>query len=123
VDLFVESNNYTPGTYPEQGAYQVNGNGTWVGFQADSSQTSGTQGYKTLQIDQLVTSITFKAPGYTNFNNQDNEFAVASLTFLTPSSAVPELDGRSAFGAVGLLFVGLMVGTSRRRRLNVRPGV
>jgi hypothetical protein len=123
VDLFREAYNSGGGTYPERGSYQIDSNDP-VTFSADWSQTSKTEGSKTLEINQLVTTtITFNAPGYTNNNNRDNEFAVAKITFKASSSSVPELDARSAFGAIGLLFAGLMVGTSRRRRLHARPSV
>jgi hypothetical protein len=121
VDLFNEAKNNAPGTYLEQGSYQING-GSWVSFSADPSQTSSTGGYLNLDIDQMVTSIAFKAPGYTNLATQDHEFAVKGLSFSVPASSVPELDGRAAFGAVGLLFGGLMAGTSRRRKLSAKSG-
>lgn len=122
VDLFKESKNWGTGTYLEQGSYQING-GEWVTFSADPSQTSSTDGYLTLGLDAMVTSIAFRAPGYTNWSSQDHDFAVKGLSFSVPSSSVPELDGRAAFGAVGLLFGGLIAGTSRRRKLHAVPGV
>jgi hypothetical protein len=126
VDLFNEAKNNAPGTYLEDGYYQVDG-GSWVGFSADPSQTSSTDGYLDLPVNAMVTTIAFKAPGYTDYTwwsgpKEDNEFAVKSLSFSVPTSSVPELDGRAAFGAVGLLFGGLMAGTSRRRKLCAKSG-
>lgn len=123
VDLYKESNNYGSGTYFEKGYYKIDGQAK-QGFTADKTDIQNS-GNETLAINQVVTSIVFTAPGLEGFlGKQDHDFAIAGFSFTTPSSSsVPELDGRSAFGAIGLLFVGLMVGTSRRRRLSVRPGV
>jgi hypothetical protein len=103
TDLFNE------GGYLERGYYQLNGSGSWIEFTALASQTSGTNGERTVPIDSsvLVSSIMFRAPGLVLFPLQDHEFSVAAIE----TSAVP------IPGAVWLLGSGLIGLAALRRRM------
>ncbi|MBN1609817.1 MAG: hypothetical protein JW940_24505 [Polyangiaceae bacterium] len=125
TDLFYEKSNYTSSWYLEEGQYQL-ADGTVGQIKALVSQPTGTNGMLTLAVNTTTTSIGFSAPGYTDkLNswcgtkyNEDNEFALGKINFdkTTPPSGVPELNGRSPFGAVGLLVGGIFAACSRRRK-------
>jgi hypothetical protein len=136
TDLFKEQSN-TAGNlatywYLEEGKYQL-ADGSIHTFQAASSQVPGTNGILTLNVNATTTSISFSAPGYTDptkvktscwssttVNKEDNEFSIAKISFdKLQSNGVPELDGRSAFSAAGLLVGGIFAACSRRRKLSV----
>ena len=119
ADLFEETRNGN--TYQEQGQYELNGSGTWVDFTADPTY-SNNDGSLHLGLDAMITSIAFTAPGKSLDPSEDHDYALWKLSYSVPTSSVPELDGRAAFGAVGLLFGGLMAGTSRRRKLCAKSG-
>ncbi|NPV04891.1 MAG: VPLPA-CTERM sorting domain-containing protein [Syntrophaceae bacterium] len=102
TDLFNESG------YLERGAYQLNGTGAWISFQALPDQTPGTNGELMLMIDSSVpvSSITFRAPGWLPLLNQRHEFSVAKME--TAPVPIP--------GAVWLLGTGLLGLAAIRRR-------
>jgi len=125
MDLFAqETPNYSGNTYSEVGGYLVDNGSALNTFSANASQVPGTDGAKTVALNAAVqNTITLTAPKdlWSSLgSNQDMDFALRSISFTKvggPSARVPELDGRSAFGAIGLLVGGLFAGTSRRRRL------
>jgi len=107
TDLFNEG-------YLEQGRISING-GTAQSFSALASQTPGsTNGQLTLDLDTVVTSLTFSAP--TSFI-RNNDFALKGINY-TPTrgaSQVPELSGNAAPLAL-MLLVGFALLIADRRR-------
>lgn len=106
-DLFNEG-------YLEQGKVSING-GSAQTFSALSGQLPGsTNGSLTLDLDTVVTSLTFSAPS--SFI-RDHDFALKGINY-TPTrsvSEVPELSGNAAPLAL-MLLVGcaLLIGDRRR---------
>ena len=87
TDLFSEP-------YRETGKYQLNGSGSWFGFEALEGQTPSPASNGVLElliIASAVDSIIFSAPGILQ-NGTDNEFSVAGIegvASLTPTTVVP----------------------------------
>lgn len=108
-DLFNEG-------YLEVGSYSING-GQAISFSALQSQTTyGSNGALTLDIDTVVTSLTFSAPAAGLF--RQNDFAVRGInyTVAAQTTAVPELSGGSAPLALMLLIGCAMLLNDRRVR-------
>jgi hypothetical protein len=107
TDLFNEG-------YLERGSYQLNGTGSWITFQALTSQVPGsTNGELTVLFapNTVASSIAFRSPGYLASLNQRHEFSVAAIE----ASAVPI---PAAAWLLGTGVVGLAV--VRRRRIGTR---
>ena len=104
TDLFNEG-------YLERGAYQLNGRGSWISFQALPDQTPGTNGELVMAIDSstAVSSITFRAPGWLPLLNQRHEFSVAAVETVSAPVPIP--------GAFWLLGAGLVGLAELRRRM------
>lgn len=90
TDLFNESG------YLEVGYYELNDSGALVGFSADPSQGSATNGVRSLSIGSFVTSIAFTAPG--RIGGQSHEYSVSGLRF-EGTQPVPEPASAVLFGA------------------------
>ena len=105
TDLFYESD------YQEEGYYWFDG-GSEVHFYADLGQPTGTYGEKTLDIDQYVDYIYFRAPGKIwNPDTEvweDHEYSVGGIYI----SKVPEPS------TLLLLSTGLLAGAAFRKRLH-----
>ena len=80
TDLFNEPY-YGGGSYLEEGQYSFDGN-VWIDFEADSTQTPGTNGELTLFLSSpAVDDIWFRAPGW-RFHDchfEHHEFSVAGI--------------------------------------------
>ena len=106
TDLFNEG-------YLEQGKVSINGNQAQT-FSALQGQTPSTNGQLTLDLDTVVTSLTFSAP--TSFI-KNHDFALKGINY-TPtrgSSQVPELSGNAAPLALMLLAGFALLIADRRR--------
>jgi hypothetical protein len=107
TDLFNEG-------YLEAGTYSING-GSAISFAAASTQTPGsTNGALTLDLDTVVTSLTFSAPSGGLF--RQNDFAVRGINYTVASRQVPELSGSAAPLALMLLLGCALVVNDRRVR-------
>jgi hypothetical protein len=109
TDLFNEG-------YLETGSLSING-GQAVSFSASSSQTPGlSNGQLTLDVDTVVTSLTFSAPSGGLF--RQNDFSVRGVNYTVPASAtqVPELSGSAAPLALMLLIGCALLVNDRRVR-------
>lgn len=109
-DLFNEG-------YLEQGSYSING-GQAISFSALQGQTTyGSNGALTLDLDTVVTSLTFSAPSAGWF--RQNDFAVRGINYTVasaPASQVPELSGNAAPLALMLLIGCALLINDRRVR-------
>jgi hypothetical protein len=108
TDLFNEDG------YLEQGWYDLNDDGVHTNFLADPASGSGSNGVRTLVVDQPVHAISFGAPG--RINGQDHEFSVAALEFdrvapIAPTP-VPEPSSAALF-AIGAALIGRAVRRAR----------
>jgi hypothetical protein len=112
TDLFNEG-------YLEQGTYSVNG-GQAISFSALQGQTTGgSNGSLTLDLDTVVTSLTFSAPSAGFF--RQNDFAVRGINYTVasaPATQVPELSGNAAPLALMLLIGCALLVNDRRARLS-----
>lgn len=108
TDLFKESG------YLEIGYYTLD-NGSTTKFLADATQVTGTNGEKTLDLNQYVKSITFSAPG--KLFLQNHEFSIGGITI---GARVPELDPGPAGSALALLIAGGLALYGRRRAVAAR---
>lgn len=110
TDLFNEG-------YLEVGTYSING-GNAISFSALQTQTtSGSNGALTLDLDTVVTSLTFTAPAAGLF--RQNDFAVRGVNYTVAARAtqVPELSGNAAPLALMLLVGCAFLVNDRRVRL------
>lgn len=110
TDLFNEG-------YLEVGTYSING-GQAISFSAAQSQVSGTtNGQLTLDVDTVVTSLTFTAPSAGLF--RQNDFAVRGVNYTVPTrtTQVPELSGNAAPLAMMLLIGCALLVNDRRARI------
>ena len=91
--------------YREQGAYQLNGSGSWISFEALPDQTPGTNGELTLLIDSgiVVSSIAFRAPGRLPLVNQRHEFSVAAVETVSAPVPIPAAAWLLGSGMLGLV--------------------
>lgn len=106
-DLFNEG-------YLEQGTLSING-GQAISFSASASQVPGsTNGQLTLDLDTVVTSLTFSAPAAGLF--RQNDFAVRGINYTVASRQVPELSGSAAPLALMLLIGCALLVNDRRVR-------
>jgi hypothetical protein len=107
TDLFNEG-------YLEAGTYSING-GSAISFAAASTQIPGsTNGALTLDLDTVVTSLTFSAPSGGLF--RQNDFAVRGINYTVAARQVPELSGSAAPLALMLLLGCALVVNDRRVR-------
>ncbi len=106
TDLFNEHG------YLEIGWYELNDANVQVSFSAEANQTPSpaTNGVKVLQVGQLVTSISFGAPGFIDLQN--HEFSVSGLDVAQP---IPEPASAALFLA-GSGVVGLALWRKKERR-------
>jgi hypothetical protein len=105
TDLFNEG-------YLELGKISING-GSAQTFAALAGQTPNTNGQLTLDLDTVVTSLTFSAP--TSFL-KNHDFALKGISYTpTRSTEVPELSGSAAPLAL-MLLVGCAILLGDRRR-------
>jgi hypothetical protein len=106
-DLFNEG-------YLEVGSYSING-GQAISFAASASQVPGsTNGQLTLDLDTVVTSLTFSAPAAGLF--RQNDFAVRGINYTVATREVPELSGSAAPLALMLLIGCALLVNDRRVR-------
>jgi hypothetical protein len=106
-DLFNEG-------YLEVGSYSING-GQAISFSASASQVPGsTNGQLTLDLDTVVTSLTFSAPAAGLF--RQNDFAVRGINYTVATREVPELSGSAAPLALMLLIGCALLVNDRRAR-------
>jgi hypothetical protein len=98
----------------------VNTNTTGVTLTAPGMQGATQYTYKVQTGTKYDWRTRKYVPVYSNatgsYYAEDHDYSLAGLTFSKIVSSVPELDGKSAYAALGLLIGGLLAATSRRRR-------
>jgi hypothetical protein len=95
TDLF--SNDHNSG-YVEYGWYSINGDPN-IQFFADSSQTPGTNGERTVPVGAAVNHIAFSAPGLVN--GQDHDYSVGGVSvYSVPEPSILLLLGSGLIGLV-----------------------
>jgi hypothetical protein len=106
------SNLYYENGFREEGSYRLNG-GAWIQFLADPGQTPGTQGLLSVGVNQLVTSVEFKAPGWDPTWSDPLRSSEFTLQNMDVGPAVPE---PATFGLLGTALLGLGLAGYRRRK-------
>jgi hypothetical protein len=112
TNLFNESSCSWCGSYLEQGSYSVDG-GAAISFFADPTQVLGSDGAKSVAINQTATTIVLTAPGISYKGG--SEFSLGGFVISAAVAAVPELSAAGFGSALALVFGFGMVAFGRRR--------